>query len=83
MYILSDEVKTVNLVYVEWFKLASNRWDLRTEMFKIKKADNFGVIEIEAIERGVHLMPCFKGFDMQMEGMDISSNLDEYKGFLD
>ena len=50
-------------------------------MFKIKKADNFGVIEIGAIERGVHLVPCFKGFDTQMGGTNVPPSLDEYKDF--
>jgi hypothetical protein len=33
--------------------------DANSGMYKIKKLDIHGVIEIDTIERAVHLIPCF------------------------
>ena len=76
-----NEEKPVELAYVEWFRLVNNGWDNKTEMFKVKKAESFGVIDIRSIERGMHQVPCFKGFNIQKNGQDVPPSLDEYKEF--
>jgi hypothetical protein len=76
-----NEEKPIELAYVEWFRLINNGWDNKTEMFKVKKAESFGVIDIRSIERGVHLVPCFKGFNTQKNGQGVQPSLDEYKEF--
>jgi len=51
------------LAYVQIFR--NQGFDAVTGMFKVVK-DRFEVIEIDTIERGVHLVPCFKGFNTEM-----------------
>jgi Plavaka transposase len=75
--------KEIHLAYVELFKLATNGWDPKTQTFKVRKTGDCEVIEVESIERGVHLVPCFKGFETQMAAgtREFVSSLDEYKDF--
>jgi hypothetical protein len=82
LYELSlNEEQPVDLAYVEWFRLVGNGWDKKTEMFKVRKTESFGVIDICSIERGAHLVPCFKGFETQKIAEGVQPSLDAYKDF--
>ena len=56
---------------MQWFKLIMNGWNANTEMFKVRKTSHFGVIEIGSIERGVHLVLCFQGFNTEMDEIGV------------
>ena len=48
--------------------------------YKVVK-DRFEVIDIETIEHGVHLIPCFKGFETSMATAKSPPALDVYREF--
>ena len=77
----SGTIRPVELAYVQWFKLITNGWNAKTEMFKVMKTSDFGVIEIGSIERGVYLVPCFQGFNTEIDGIGVRPSLDEDKDF--
>ena len=81
MYKPSGTIRPIELTYVQWFKLITNGWNAKIEMFKVRKTSDFGVIKIRSIERSVHLVPCFQGFNTEMHGIGVRSSLDEYKDF--
>jgi hypothetical protein len=68
------------LAYVQFFHLVGTGADQHTDMFKVRK-DKYAVIEIDAIERGVHLIPCYSGFDTKMASEDSTPSLDVYEDF--
>ena len=50
-------------------------------MYKVRKEAKFDVIEIDTIERGVHLIPVFAGFDTKMANGITAPALDLYTDF--
>jgi hypothetical protein len=76
------ERNLVSLAYVQWFQTVA--FDQVSGMFRLKKMtgrDGFEVVEIETIERGAHLIPCFKGLDTKMADGRSEPALDMYKEF--
>lgn len=72
----------IGMAYVEWLKVPTRTWDKTTEMFKVKRSQNYMVIDIGAIERGCHLVPCFDGFETTMAGIpNFNPSLDIYTHF--
>jgi len=57
--------KELQFAYVQLFR-TSRPADQCSGMFKVVKEERFEVIEVDTIERGVHLIPCFKGFESGM-----------------
>ena len=49
-----------NLTYVQMFKTVSSEPESITGMYRIKLMRQYEVIEIDTIEREVHLIPCFR-----------------------
>jgi Plavaka transposase len=72
--------KKIEMAYVEWMTLASNTWDKKTEMFRVKKSGEYAVIGVGSIERGVHLVPVFQGFRTAMAETEQPS-LEVYRDF--
>jgi hypothetical protein len=75
---------TIGMAYVEWMRVTSNKWDGKTEMFKVARSNppEYMVVDIESIERGCHLVPCFEGFDTRMAGKpEFTPGLNEYTHF--
>ena len=68
------------LAFVQMFSTSPqvDRW---SGMFKVKKQDLFEVVEIDTIERGVHLIPCFTGLDLKMANRRSDPALDVYTDF--
>jgi len=68
------------LAFVQLFSTSPpvDRW---SEMFKVKKQNMFEVVEIDTIERGVHLIPCFTGLDLKMANRRSDPALDMYTDF--
>jgi hypothetical protein len=72
----------LSLAYVQWFQTVD--FDKVSGMFRVKKMtgrDGFDVVEIETIERGAHLIPCFKGLNTQMADRRSTPALDLYNEF--
>jgi hypothetical protein len=72
----------LSLAYVQWFQTVA--FDKVSGMFRVKKMtgrDGFEVVEIDTIERGAHLIPCFKGLDTQMADGRSTPALDTYNEF--
>ena len=69
----------LQLAYVQLFRTQS-AVDAATGMFKVVK-DRCEVIEIDTIERGIHLVPCFKGFITEMATGISPPVLDTYDTF--
>jgi Plavaka transposase len=57
---MKDGEKTYDLAYVHMFRQLGKEPDSITGMYRIKRGDQYEVVEIDMIERGVHLIPCFK-----------------------
>ena len=74
----SDEL--FKLAFVQLFSTSpqADRW---SGMFKVKKQNMFEVVEIDTIERGVHLIPCFTGLDLKMANWRSNPALDVYTDF--
>ena len=74
----SDEL--FKLAFVQMFSMSpqADRW---SGMFKVKKQDVFEVVEIDIIERGVHLIPCFTGLDLKMANQRSDPAVDVYTDF--
>ena len=62
------EKEDLSLACVQWFQTVAGR-------------DGFEVVEIDTIERGAHLIPCFKGLDTQMADGRSTPALDTYNEF--
>jgi hypothetical protein len=71
--------RTIEMAYVEWMIPAST-WDKKTEMFKVKRSGDCGVIGVDSIERGVHLVPVFDGFNTPMAAT-MRPSLETYRDF--
>jgi hypothetical protein len=69
----------IDLAFVQLFRTIQPP-DPCSGMFKVIK-DRFEVIEIGTIERGVHLIPCFKGLETEMASSTSPPSLDEYREF--
>lgn len=52
-----------------------------TGMFQVRKVQHFGVVEIDIIERGLHLIPYYKNTPTQMANKSNQRALDEYEEF--
>ena len=52
-----------------------------TGMFKVKTLEKYEVVEVDSIERGVHLIPCFVGHETEMASANTVSALDNYDEF--
>ena len=50
-------------------------------IYKIRKEDKYEVVEIDTIERGVHLIPCFMGYEAKMANRFSRPALDVYKDY--
>jgi hypothetical protein len=75
---MGDQVR--KLAYVQLFQVVLQ--DKPSGMYKVKKdAARFDVIEIETIERGVHLIPVSGGFDTKMANGTTAPALDLYSDF--
>ena len=72
--------ETLKFAFVQLLALVGGSWDPESEMFKVRK-DKYAVIEVGTIERGVHLIPCFKGFDTKMASRTSEPSLDIYTEF--
>jgi Plavaka transposase len=69
------------LAFVQWFKTARDA-DRATGMFKVSKTDTFEVVELDSIERSVHLIPCFESaMNTQMASWNSAPALDVYSHF--
>jgi hypothetical protein len=76
------EHNIVSLAYVQWFQTVA--FDKVSGMFRVKKMtgrDGFEVVEIETMERGAHLIPCFKGLGTKMADGKSEPALDMYNEF--
>ena len=67
------------LAYVQLFQVVLQ--DEPSGMYKVRKEARFDVIEIDTIERGVHLIPVFVGFDTKMANGTTAPALDLYSDF--
>lgn len=56
--------KDLSLVYVECFRTV--KADALTGMYQVKRMSEYEVVEVDIIERGAHLIPCFTGVDTPM-----------------
>ena len=70
----------LNLAYVQLFRVVGADADPLSGMFKVRK-DQYQVIEIDTIERGAHLIPCFSRFDTRMADGKSTPSLDVYTDF--
>ena len=77
---LSPAAEKLNLAYVQLFRVVSHP-DGSTGMYKIRKEDKYEVVEIDTIERGVHLIPCFVGYETKMANRFSRPALDVYKDY--
>jgi hypothetical protein len=73
--------RKIEMAYVEWLKVVNNTWDKKTEMFKVRRSGEYAVIGIESVERGVHLVPVFKGFATPMAQVGSQPSLEVYQDF--
>jgi hypothetical protein len=69
----------ISLAYVQWFQTLN--CDKHSGMFRLKKMDSFDVVDIDTVERGAHLIPCFTGLDTKMADPDSPPALDVYNEF--
>jgi len=69
----------ISLAYVQWFKTLN--CDKHSGMFRLKKMNSFDVVDIDTVERGAHLIPCFTGLETQMANPDSPPALDVYNEF--
>jgi len=75
----SGAMEELSLAYVQWFKTLN--LDKYTGMYRVRKTDNFEVVEIDTVERGVHLIPCFTGLATEMASSSSLPTLDVYTDF--
>ena len=73
-----DSETEIRLAHVQLFRTVMV--DEASGMFKVAK-DRFEVIEIDTIERGVHLIPCFDGFNTPMATATSPPALDAFDTF--
>ena len=71
---------TIELAYVQLFRLVGTGPDPCSDMFKVRK-DKYAVIEIDTIERGCHLIPSYSGFATPMASGRSLPSLDAYEDF--
>ena len=69
----------ISLAYVQWFKTLN--CDKHSGMFRLKKMNSFDVVDIDTVERGAHLIPCFTGLETEMANSDSPPALDVYNEF--
>ena len=75
----SGAMEELSLAYVQWFKTLN--LDKHTGMYRVRKTDNFEVVEIDTVERGAHLIPCFTGLATEMASSSCPPSLDVYADF--
>lgn len=73
--------ESLKLAFVQLFRTVGTA-DPYDGMYKVKKEEKYEVIEIDTIERGVHLIPQFSGHDTPMATPDSPPALDVYTDFL-
>jgi hypothetical protein len=69
----------ISLAYVQWFKTLN--CDKHSGMFRLKKMNSFDVVDIDTVERGAHLIPCFTGLETEMANAHSPPALDVYNEF--
>lgn len=72
-------MEQISLAYVQWFKTLN--CDKHSGMFRLKKMNSFDVVDIDTVERGAHLIPCFTGLETEMANADSPPALDVYNEF--
>ena len=75
----SDSGRKIDLAFVQLFRTIRPP-DPISGQYKVVK-DRFDVIDMDTIERGVHLIPCFKGFESSMATANSAPALDVYREF--
>ena len=76
----SESDEQLNLAFIQLFRTVepTDHW---TGMFKVKTLEKYEVVEVDSIERGVHLIPCFIGHETEMASANTVSALDNYDEF--
>jgi hypothetical protein len=70
----------LELAFVQLFQTITPI-DRLSGMYKVRKQPRYEVIEIETIERGVHLIPCFNGLQTRMANGRSTPALNVYTDF--
>ena len=69
----------LSLAYIQLFQTVT--FDPYCGMYKVKKLERYEVIEVDTIERGVHLIPSYSGLDTAMATGNSPPALDTYTQF--
>jgi Plavaka transposase len=73
--------KVHQLAFVQMYETVGKVANPVTGMYRVRKMQHFEVVEIDTIERGVHLIPYYKNTQTRMANESSQPALDEYEEF--